>query len=103
MKLKTLKPRFKTLDTRTAKPDTVASRRVTGRSLQNKRWQLWKKNPHCAMCGRLVAYPYGFDMDHVVPLALGGADDESNVQILCNGPEGCHAAKTRQDLADMHS
>ncbi|UJB46759.1 HNH endonuclease [Streptomyces sp. A1-5] len=30
-------------------------------------------------------------MDHVRPLALGGADTDGNVQVLCRG---CHRLKT---------
>ena len=34
-------------------------------------------------------------MDHVVPLALGGADEEDNMQAVCRG---CDGAKTPGDL-----
>jgi 5-methylcytosine-specific restriction endonuclease McrA len=56
----------------------------------------------------VVAYPGGFELDHVVPLHLGGEDDESNCQLLCVHFEvrdgalvklGCHADKTRADVA----
>lgn len=33
-------------------------------------------------------------MDHVVPLALGGADDMKNMQVLC---ANCHAEKSRKE------
>jgi 5-methylcytosine-specific restriction protein A len=35
------------------------------------------------------------DIDHIVPLAKGGEDIESNVQVLC---KACHKAKTREDF-----
>ncbi|MFG3349211.1 HNH endonuclease [Streptomyces sp. NPDC048018] len=35
------------------------------------------------------------DVDHVRPLALGGEDVDSNVQVLCRG---CHALKTRTEF-----
>jgi hypothetical protein len=36
-----------------------------------------------------------FDIDHVVPLVLGGVDTISNLQALC---PGCHAQKTSNDM-----
>ena len=38
-------------------------------------------------------------LDHVVPLALGGADDLTNWQILC---KKCHNEKTSKDIHDIH-
>ena len=35
-----------------------------------------------------------YDVDHIVALALGGADDESNMQALC---PACHRKKTETD------
>ncbi len=37
-------------------------------------------------------------LDHRIPLALGGADADENIQILC---EAHHRAKTRQDARDI--
>lgn len=66
---------------------------------------MWKRDPCCALCGRVVAYPHGFELDHIVPLYKGGADIEDNCQILCVWYEGidkrgCHAAKTVEDMRD---
>lgn len=36
-----------------------------------------------------------FEIDHIVPLALGGTDDLSNLRLLC---QPCHKAKTKHDL-----
>ena len=74
----------------------VAPKRVTGRKLQERRKQLWLKNPHCANCGRLVTMGE-FDLDHTTPLHQGGSDTKDNWQVLCNGPGGCHEAKTRAE------
>jgi hypothetical protein len=56
------------------------------------------------MCGRVVSYPDGFELDHIERLDRGGADDGHNRQVLCvewaigvDGrpvKAGCHAAKT---------
>jgi len=36
-----------------------------------------------------------WEVDHIVPLALGGSDAMSNLQALC---PRCHKAKTREDI-----
>ena len=84
----------------------VADRRITGRRLQSRRLEMWLENPHCAECGRWVLFPSGFELDHKVPLGLGGEDVKSNCQILCvDSPDGtvvgCHTRKTEADLQQM--
>lgn len=76
-------------------------RRTTGRKLQERRLKLWNASPECAMCGRFTMFPDGFELDHIVPLFKGGEDVESNCQILCNGVDGCHEKKTKQDQAGL--
>jgi 5-methylcytosine-specific restriction protein A len=39
-------------------------------------------------------------VDHVVPLALGGSGDASNLQALCTG---CHGEKTAHDRAAIRA
>lgn len=100
-RLQTLKPRLAMQDTQRVKGDSVAERRITGRRLQSRRLRVWTKDPHCQGCGRLVDFPYGFELDHKVPLHAGGPDTEDNCQVLCSGPDGCHAAKTVGDVAGL--
>lgn len=71
--------------------------RLTGRRLQAARLRIWTACPNCAECGRLTAWPRGFDLDHKVPLFKGGTNDDANLQVLCNGPDGCHERKTCDD------
>lgn len=75
---------------------------MRGRGLQERRRRLWLANPYCAECGRLVllTYPHhnGFEVDHIIPVSLGGADTDDNCQILCSGDGGCHARKTAKDM-----
>jgi hypothetical protein len=40
--------------------------------------------------------PEGYEVDHIVPLYKGGADDPSNMQLL---PKDVHKEKTRMDLS----
>lgn len=46
--------------------------RLRGRKLQARRLRIWKDNPHCAHCKRLVGYPYGFHLDMPVTSYLSG-------------------------------
>lgn len=103
-KLKMHKPnQLRMADTQSVKVAVVADRRITGRRLQARRYGVWLRDPTCAMCGRVVPYPSGFELDHVVPLFMGGEDVEENCQVLCVHVEiidgqrikkGCHAAKS---------
>ncbi len=104
MKLKTLKPRIAMAGSRLAAAPTLSATRMTGRKLQERRLRVWSANPHCALCGMLTVYPYGFELDHVVSLHDGGADTDENSQVLCVSRDahgrkaGCHDVKTRQDM-----
>jgi 5-methylcytosine-specific restriction protein A len=64
--------------------------RVRGRRLQQLRYQLFRGQPFCARCHVAVATI----RDHVVPLAEGGSDLESNTQGLC---QACSDAKTQTE------
>lgn len=47
----------------------------------------------CAGCDDVLAGPY--QIDHIIPLALGGADEFHNLAALC---VSCHRGKTASDL-----
>ncbi|WP_399696587.1 HNH endonuclease signature motif containing protein [Xenophilus sp.] len=79
--------------------------RIRGRKRKERRERMWARNPFCAGCGKLVVltypHPNGFELDHKEPLKAAGGkgeDTEANCQILCSGPEGCHAKKTARDM-----
>jgi 5-methylcytosine-specific restriction protein A len=78
-----------------AKPDT-ATKRVTGRKLQRMRAELFAANPLCAECSRHGRVKLATQRDHVTPLAEGGADEDGNVQGLC---DDCHEAKSKAEAA----
>jgi len=40
------------------------------------------------------------EIDHRIPLEQGGTNDDSNLETLCGGPDGCHDLKTRQEAKD---
>ena len=80
----------------------MSIKRITGRTLQARRLRIWAANPHCAMCGALVSYPAGFELDHIKSLDHKGSDTEDNCQVLCIDVDGvkvgCHRIKTAQDM-----
>ena len=64
------------------RPDAPA--RLSGRKGQQRRARWLSSQPLCIMCEREGFITAGTDVDHVVPLSKGGADDESNLQTLCH-------------------
>lgn len=59
----------------------------------NRRGRIISRQGHvCARCAEKVSV---FEIDHVVPLELGGADEDDNLQALCGK---CHRAKTGADI-----
>lgn len=72
----------------------TATKRVTGRKLQQLREELFRRSPLCAECERRGLVALATQRDHIKPLAEGGADIEDNVQGLC---EPCHEEKSLQE------
>ena len=72
--------------------DNINKRRVFS---QKERIELWKSkaNNTCQKCLKNVKVNE-FEIDHIKPLAIGGTNDESNLQILC---QGCHKNKTSDE------
>ena len=69
------------------------------KKLDRRKWQAVRLRVldaagwRCSVCGK-----YSNEVDHLTPLDRGGAPyDETNLQALCGGIGGCHAAKTRLD------
>lgn len=68
-----------------------ATKRITGRRLQKMRADLFTREPLCAECKKHGRITPATQRDHVIPLAEGGADDETNEQGLC---DACHEIKS---------
>lgn len=49
----------------------------------------------CTICKRKVGGKLRAEIDHVIPLILGGQHRESNLQLLCHE---CHAGKSKLDV-----
>lgn len=71
---------------------TTPVKRITGRRLQVMRAKLFASAPLCAECARQGQVRAATQRDHIIPLAEGGLDDESNEQGLC---DACHEAKSQ--------
>ncbi|MBS7805775.1 HNH endonuclease [Rhizobiales bacterium TNE-4] len=51
---------------------------------------------HCAQCSLKITPGKRWDLDHVIPLSLGGSNDITNLQVLC---QACHTQKTKSDVS----
>lgn len=51
----------------------------------------------CHICGGKIAAGEAWEVEHVIPLAQGGDDDEANMRPA---HAKCHKAKTAKDAAD---
>jgi len=99
MAIKMLKPRLAVLSTSRVKVlDTKAgaTERISGRAWMKVRHAVLERDLYtCAACG-LIRRDH--EVDHIQPLEQGGdAMGMHNMQLLCAGPSGCHAAKTAQE------
>ena len=52
-----------------------------------------KRKGTCASCSQKIDAGKAWDIDHILPLALGGMNEPNNLQILC---KPCHQSKTSQ-------
>lgn len=91
--MQTLKPRLQVLKTRVAKTQPV--QRLRGRAAVERRKRWLTQNPLCVECEKAGRVTLATVPDHIVALVNGGADDETNLQSLC---EEHHRIKTANDL-----
>lgn len=71
-------------------------KRTTGRKLQRRREYWFKLHPLCAKCLELGRVTIATELDHIIPLAEGGADTLENSQGLC---AQCHKRKSEAEAA----
>lgn len=82
--------------------------RLRGRKLQAARLRIWTASGGlCARCRKLMAYPGGFELDHIKALSAtadkADINSDDNLQVLCievkDGVKtGCHVDKTAEDM-----
>lgn len=100
MPLQTLKPRIAELRASrvgvAAPISPGATPRQRGRAWMTRRDSWLSKHPLCCHCEQAGRVSLANEVDHIIPLWDGGADDETNFQSLC-GP--CHKTKTAGEAA----
>jgi 5-methylcytosine-specific restriction protein A len=57
-----------------------------------------KRKGLCHLCGQPVKVGEKWELEHEIPVAMGGADDESNWFVA---HVKCHAVKTKQDVGNI--
>ncbi len=73
----------------------MGTERIRGRKLQRIRKLHLMEHPLCRSCDEQGRVRAATQVDHIVPLYLGGLEEDGNRQSLC---DDCHADKTRQDM-----
>jgi hypothetical protein len=59
----------------------------------------FKANNQCQSCQAKIHPGHKWELDHIIPLAMGGADTKQNMQILC---KICHNLKTyNKDISEI--
>jgi 5-methylcytosine-specific restriction protein A len=91
--VKLLRSGLRMLSVKPVREISVRSQRMRGRRLMEENAALLAAEPLCAICKRAAA----LEVDHIIPLQRGGADDLSNKQGLCIP---CHRAKTAREAKD---
>jgi 5-methylcytosine-specific restriction protein A len=69
-------------------------RRLRGSALQRRRVRLLSRAPLCEHCRLAGRVRLADELDHIIPLFMGGTDTEDNLQPLCTD---CHARKTADE------
>jgi len=72
----------------------IATPRMRGDNWMRTRARWFRLNPLCVMCHANGFIQLANQLDHVIPLYKGGADDESNYQSLC---VECHKIKSAEE------
>jgi 5-methylcytosine-specific restriction endonuclease McrA len=75
-----------------------ATKRIRGRILQRTRSRLLRGEPLCRYCLEFGVLRAAVEIDHIVPLHLGGTEDDSNKQPLC---KSCHDAKSARERGSV--
>ena len=90
-KIASISQRITVIDLRRGGP--VAENRITGRPLTRIRERIIARDgAACRKCGKMVGR---LEVDHIVPLFLGGAESDENRQLLCQVP--CHRDKSLEE------
>lgn len=73
--------------------------RIKGRPWSRIRRAVFAREPLCRSCLARNKTVGAEEVDHIIPLHLGGGHDFDNLQPLCRR---CHAAKTETERPKRH-
>lgn len=97
-RITTLAPRIASAPSRIKPNAPVAPRYGQGRGgrpWRRKREAVMKRDQYlCQLCKQKGRITEATEMDHIINVAEGGTDDESNLQALCTP---CHDAKSQEE------
>lgn len=89
-KLTSIERKVDTIDLRRGAPAVVD--RIRGGRLDKIRQRIGLRDLYtCRICGRVTAHG---EVDHVVPLHMGGQESDENRQWLCHD---CHRLKSERE------
>jgi len=89
-KLNTIKPKVKVIDTKVVKSKVVERER--GRPWMRRRQRIMERDGYlCQTCSKSGKVTVAEEVDHIIPLSVGGRDDDGNLQAIC---KECHQSKT---------
>lgn len=92
-RIATLKPRI-SVNAPQRIATVAGTQRTRGSTWMRIRAAVLREHPHCAGCMKTGRIRLAQEVDHVVPLHLGGGDNRENLQPLCIE---CHAAKSKDE------
>ena len=102
-RLQSLRPQVASLPNRLKSTFTLGKEQESygqgrgGRPWRRKREGVLKRDAYlCQPCKRLDRITLATEVDHVIPQAEGGSEDETNLQAICTD---CHKAKTQAEAA----
>ena len=102
-RLQSLRPQVASLPSRLKSTFTLGKEQEAygqgrgGRPWRRKREAVLKRDGYvCQPCKRNNHTTMATEVDHVIPQAEGGSEDESNLQAICTD---CHKAKTQAEAA----
>jgi len=82
----------------------LSPKRLSGRALQTRNARIKLRDKYtCQVCKRLFLEDQ-LEIDHLIPLAQGGGEQDANLQSICKtfeGHQGCHAMKTARENAQI--
>ena len=66
---------------------------------KTRKLEIWEReHGRCMVCSMKLTTG-NLIFEHVIPLALGGVDEDSNIRLTC---KGCASTKTKEDMSRIN-